>query len=73
MDSSQVFLAKSILQALIHDIDLGNTFHGQKAFTRFVWKILPAGLPNSAVRLLSVSSCRGRFSGVTKKPRDLVR
>ena len=34
MDSSEVFLAKPILQALIHDIDLENTFHGEKAFIK---------------------------------------
>ena len=32
MDSSQVFLAKSILQILIHAIDLENLFHGGKTF-----------------------------------------
>ena len=42
MESSQVLLAKSILQALIHDIDLENLFHGEKAFIRFVWERLPA-------------------------------
>ena len=36
MDSSQVFLAKSILQALIYNIDLENLFHGEKAFIKFV-------------------------------------
>ena len=30
MDSSHVLLAKSILRALIHDIDLENPFHGEK-------------------------------------------
>ena len=49
MDSSQVFLAKSILQALIHDVDLENLF--QKAITRFVWKGLPAGLDYRLSRL----------------------
>ena len=41
MDSSQVFLAKFNLQALIHDVDLENPFHGEKAFTRFVWERFP--------------------------------
>ena len=52
MDSSQVFLAKSILQALIKDTDLENTFHG-KVFVRFVWDELPAGLANYAISLLA--------------------
>ena len=46
MDSSHVFLAKSILQALIHDIDLKNPFHGEKAFTRFMWERLSTALGN---------------------------
>ena len=53
MDSSQVFLAKSILRALIHDIDLENPFYGVKAFTRFMWEKLAAGLVNYAARLLA--------------------
>ena len=52
MDSSQVFLAKSILQALIHDVDLENLF--QKAITRFVWKGLPAVLADYPVCLLAL-------------------
>ena len=36
MDSSQVFLAISILQALIKDIDLENPFHGEKFFVRIM-------------------------------------
>ena len=51
MDSAQVFLAKSILQVLIHDINLENLFHGEKAFIRFVWERLPTGLANYAVCL----------------------
>ena len=35
MDSSQVFLAKSVLQAFIKDIDLENSFHGEKVFAQF--------------------------------------
>ena len=53
MDSSQVLLEKSILRALIHDITLENLFHGENAFTRFVWEKLPAGLANYIVRLLA--------------------
>ena len=53
MDSSQVFLAKSILQALIYNIDLENLFHGEKAFIKFVWDRLLAGLANYAVCLLA--------------------
>ena len=34
MDSSQVFFAKPMLQALIHDIDLENRFHAEKAFMK---------------------------------------
>ena len=34
MNSSQMFLANSILQALIKDIDLENPFHGEKAFCK---------------------------------------
>ena len=41
IDSKQVFLAKSILQALIKDIDLENPFHGEKVFVRFLWGNLP--------------------------------
>ena len=52
MESSQVFLAKSILQALIKDTDVENPFHGEKFFVRFVWEELPAGLTNYAIRLL---------------------
>ena len=48
-----MFLVKSILQALIHEIDLKNPFHGEKAFTRFAWERLPTGLANCAVRLLA--------------------
>ena len=51
MGSSQVFLANSILQALIHDIDLENLFHGEKEI-RLVWERLPAGLAKHAERLL---------------------
>ena len=53
MNSSQVFLANSILRELIHDIDLENPFHGEKAFIRFVWERLPTGLPNYVLRLLA--------------------
>ena len=53
MDSSQVFLAKFNLQALIHDVDLENSFHEEKAFTRFVWERFPTGLGNYAVHLLA--------------------
>ena len=53
MDSSQVFLAKSILRELIHDIDLDSPFHGEKAFAKFVWEKLLAGLANYAARLLA--------------------
>ena len=35
MDSSQVFLAKLILQAFIKGIDLENSFHGEKVFAQF--------------------------------------
>ena len=52
MDSSQVFLAKSILQALIQDVDLENLF--QKSITRVVWKGLPAGLADYPVCLLAL-------------------
>ena len=52
MESSQVFLAKSILQALIQDIDVENLFHGENFFVRFVWEELPAGLANNAICLL---------------------
>ena len=48
-----MFLAKSILQALIQDIDLENPFHAGKAFTRYVLERLPAGLANYVVRLLA--------------------
>ena len=47
-----MFLAKSILQALIHDVDLENLF--QKSITRFVWKGLPAGLADYPVCLLAL-------------------
>ena len=53
MNSSQVFLAKSILQTLIHDIDLEKPFHGEKAFIKFLWERLSAGLGNFAMRLLA--------------------
>ena len=48
-----MFLAKSILRALIHDIDIGSPFHGENPFIRFVWGRFPAGLGNYAVRLLA--------------------
>ena len=38
MNSSQVLLAKSILQALIKDIDLEDPYHGEKDFVCFVWE-----------------------------------
>ena len=50
MNSSQVFLAKSILQALIKYIDLENPFHGEKV--QFVWENSPEGLANYVGRLL---------------------
>ena len=54
MDSSQVFLAKSILQALIKDIDLENPFHEkEKVFVRFVWENLSERLANYAARSLA--------------------
>ena len=53
MDLSQFFLAKSIFQALIHDIDLENLLHGKKAFTRFIWDRLPAELAEYVVCLLA--------------------
>ena len=53
MDSSQVFLAKSILQILIHAIDLENMFHGGKTFIWLLSERLPAGLANYAGRLLA--------------------
>ena len=53
MDSSQVFLAKSVLQALIHNIYLENLFHGEKTFIKFVWDRLLEGLANYAVCLLA--------------------
>ena len=53
MDSSQVFLAKSIVQALIKDIDIENRFHGEKVFVGFAWQNLPGGLANYAIRLLA--------------------
>ena len=52
MDSSQVFLAKSILRVLIKDVDLENPFHGEKAFVRLLWENLPTGLASYAIRLL---------------------
>ena len=50
MNSSQVFLAKSILQALIKYIDLENRLHGEKV--QIVWENLPEGLANYVGRLL---------------------
>ena len=50
MDSSHVLLAKSILRALIHDIDLENPFHGEKAFIRFVWRRFPTELVHLLAR-----------------------
>ena len=41
MDSSQVFLAKSILQALIKDIDLKNPFHGERPLLDLCGEIFP--------------------------------
>ena len=67
MDSSQVFFAKPMLQALIHDIDLENRFHAEKAFIKVLWKRLPAGFGNYAVRLLARQQLLWR-----KKSRDLV-
>ena len=67
MDSSQVFLAKPMLQALIHDTGLENPFHGVKAFINILWKRLPAGFGNYAVHLLVRQQLLWR-----KKPRDLV-
>ena len=67
MDSSQVFFAKPMLQALIHDIDLENRFHAEKAFMKVLWKRLPAGFVNYSVRLLARQQLLWR-----KKPRDLV-
>ena len=51
MDSSQVFLAKSIPQTLIKDNDLENSFHGGNTFLRFVRGTLSAGLANYVVCL----------------------
>ena len=48
-----MFLTKSILQALIKDIDPENPFHGEKVFGRFVREELPAGLANYAIHLLA--------------------
>ena len=48
-----MFLANSILPALIKDIDLENPFHGEKVFVRSVREELPAGLANYAIRLLA--------------------
>ena len=53
MNSSQMFLANSILQTLIKDIDLENPFHGEKVFVRSAWEELPAGLANYAICLLA--------------------
>ena len=53
MNSSQVLLAKSILQALIKDINLEDPYHGEKVFVCFVWEHLPKGLANYAVHLLA--------------------
>ena len=44
MNSSQVLLAKSILQALIKDIDLEDPYHGEKVFMQSVLENLPEGL-----------------------------
>ena len=38
MNSSQVILANSILQALLQDIDLEKPFRGEKVLVRFVWE-----------------------------------
>ena len=53
MDLSQVFLTKSILEALIHDIDLEDPFLGEKAFIRFVRERLPAELAKYVALLLA--------------------
>ena len=48
-----MLLAKSIIQALIEDIDLEDPYHGKKVLTRFVLENLPDGLPNYAECLLA--------------------
>ena len=53
MNSSQVLLAKSILQALIKDTDLEDPYHGEKVFVCFEWENLPKGLANYAVHLIA--------------------
>ena len=45
-------MAKSVLQALVKDIDLENPFHGE-VFRRFMWEQLPAGLANYVISLLA--------------------
>ena len=45
MELLKVFLAKSVLQALIKDTDLENPFHGEKIFVR-----LATELANYAIR-----------------------
>ena len=73
MDSSQVFLAKSILQALIKDTDLENPFHGEKVFVRFVWENLPEELANYAVRLLARQQLLWRIQSREEETTSLVR
>ena len=53
MNSSQVLLAKSIFHALIKDIDLEDTYHGEKVFMRVVLENLPERLANCALSLLA--------------------
>ena len=52
MDSSKVFLAKSLLQVLIKDMDLLNPFHGEQVFVGLVWENLPEELAKYAICLL---------------------
>ena len=51
MNSSQVFLAKSIPQALVKDVDLVESISWRKG--KIVWKNLPEKLANYAVGLFS--------------------
>ena len=71
MNSSQVLLAKSILQALIKDTDLEDPYHGEKVFVCFEWENLPKGLPNYAVHLIARQQLMRRIHHLQEETAEL--
>ena len=72
MDSLQVFLVKSIPQALIKDIDFENPFHREKVFVRYMWGNLAEERANYAVCLLARQQLLWWIQRREEETRDLV-